>query len=67
MIKASQASVNLQDLIDHTVRRLMEFIQYDVYAESVKLTLIFKWGADGSGNHSRFDPNKITLNPFFNK
>lgn len=55
MIRSSAAEVSLQNLVDHTNARLIESqktvlakLPYDKY--EVK----YKWGCDGSSNHSRY-------------
>lgn len=55
------AEIKLQSLIDHTVRRLVA-VQYDVIKQYLTtrkvstspLSVIFKWGCDGSSGHSRY-------------
>ena len=54
-IRPSEASVLLQNLIDHTTKRIIEYLKFDTATQQQKLILIIKWGADGSSNHSRLD------------
>lgn len=53
-MKPAEASVKLQELIDHTVKRLIEFLDLDTTTTEESMTVIFKWGCDGSSNHSRY-------------
>lgn len=57
-ISPSVAEVRLQDLVDHTTTRLIsspavkEKLQQ--FSDGYELTLIYKWGCDGSSNHARY-------------
>ncbi|GBP07812.1 hypothetical protein EVAR_91336_1 [Eumeta japonica] len=47
------AKANLQDLMDHTAKRLLESLpENEVEILPEKLTLISKWGCDGSSGQS---------------
>ncbi|EAT45104.1 AAEL003578-PA [Aedes aegypti] len=52
-IKPSCAEVPLQSLVDHTIQRLVEFLNMNILPED-SIRVIFKWGCDGSSNHSRY-------------
>lgn len=51
------AEVKLQSLVDHTVQRIFE-IQKEVITQisliSHNITMTYKWGCDGSANHSTY-------------
>ena len=56
VVESHLAQVPLQDLLHHTAGRLLQ-LQADVLANMKKpaeLTLICKWGLDGSTGHSRY-------------
>ncbi|KAK4878140.1 hypothetical protein RN001_010646 [Aquatica leii] len=51
------AEVRLQILVDHTVRRLIEAhkdVVNHIIATSQDFSIIYKWGCDGSANHSTY-------------
>lgn len=52
------AEVPLQDLVDHTACRILK-LQKEVIEEFnyTELTLIYKWGCDGSSGHSTYKQN----------
>lgn len=55
------AEIPLQDLLDHTVRRLfevqLEVLEQHLPAEIDTINVIYKWGIDGSGGHSIYKQN----------
>lgn len=56
-IRSSAAEVPLQLLLDHTLKRLFISLEDKMlpYLEQFgEFTAIFKWGCDGSSNHSRY-------------
>lgn len=57
-ITESCAEVKLQSLLDHSVGRLMQFqnevLETLTVEERAKLTLISKWGCDGSSGHASY-------------
>lgn len=58
-ISPSAAVVPLQNLIDHTTKRLLSVSSViaqhaETLASSTAVQLLYKWGCDGSGNHSRY-------------
>ncbi|KAL4154240.1 hypothetical protein QTP88_002065 [Uroleucon formosanum] len=58
IISEISASVPLQNLLDHTIKRLWETLDFDDtinYAEEYsELKFICKWGCDGSSGHSEY-------------
>ncbi|KAL4097259.1 hypothetical protein QTP88_022062 [Uroleucon formosanum] len=55
------ASIPLQQLLDHTTRRLCEILDFFQYNNTFKnsencceVEFIFKWGCDGSSGHSEY-------------
>lgn len=50
-ITENEAIVNLQSLLDHTTERLFQVIGE---VSSDNLIFFYKWGLDGSGNHTEF-------------
>lgn len=57
-INEISAEVTLQGIVNHTITRLVLF-QKDVLIQHAKdledgLTMIFKWGCDGSSGHSSY-------------
>ena len=57
-VKSVGATIPLQSLLDKTIARLMEFVE--VSSAISQVTLICKWGCDGSSGYSDFmyKPNK---------
>lgn len=58
IITESMAEINLQSLVDHTIKRLVA-VQYEVLKQAAEteisnLNIIFKWGCDGSSGHSQY-------------
>lgn len=56
-IRSSYAEVPLQKLVDHTVERLFMAVDKSVNAyihQPGNFSVLFKWGCDGSSNHSRY-------------
>lgn len=54
------ASIPLQQLLDHTTRRLCEILDFSQYnntfkkSENFEVEFIFKWGCDGSSGHNEY-------------
>lgn len=51
------AEVPIQALIDHTIKRLFEFLaekETHKFHKDDIFSIIFKWGCDGSSNHSKY-------------
>lgn len=58
-ITETSAEVSLQGLVDHTVKRLLTAIETSITPPNLlltdtELTLIIKWGCDGSSSHSAY-------------
>lgn len=57
IVSDTAAEVKLQQLVDHTVNRIME-VQKTIFEERSlnfsKITMFYKWGCDGSGGHSTY-------------
>ena len=53
-VEEAGASVPLQELLDHTTKRLLSVITHIPIQPTTYGEFIFKWGCDGSSNHSEF-------------
>lgn len=55
MISEGSCEIPLQSLLDHTVQRifLIPGLKFET-TESSKFEILYKWGCDGSGGHSRY-------------
>lgn len=65
IISEISASVPLQNLLDHTIKRLWETLDFDDtidYAEEYsELKCICKWGFDGSSGHSEYHQSFLDI------
>lgn len=46
--------IKLQALLDHTVKRIFDTIDNNLEINSYELTLLTKWGCDGSSGYSEY-------------
>ena len=66
-VEQNRAEVALQDLVDHTVQRIVKQQEEVVReaaagSEEVTLRMEFKWGFDSSSGHSKYNQS-VTSNP----
>ncbi|KAF2887918.1 hypothetical protein ILUMI_18255 [Ignelater luminosus] len=60
-VTESEAQIPLQDLLDHTVKRLVQ-VQSEVLEQRIPdnvdiINILYKWSLDGSGGHSIYKQN----------
>jgi len=53
-VSESASNIPLQNLLDHTVQRIFQIPTIQIISQSYNFEMIYKWGCDGSGGHSRY-------------
>jgi len=53
-VSESSSNIPLQNLLDHTVQRIFQIPTIQIISQSYNFEMIYKWGCDGSGGHSRY-------------
>lgn len=54
LLSETSAEIKLQALLDHTVKRIFETIDNNLEIDCNELTLLTKWGCDGSSGYSEY-------------
>lgn len=53
-VTEQEAYVDLQNIVNHTASRLLQTINNALLTDASEVTILYKWGFDGSSGHAEF-------------